>query len=221
MLHLTSTWHFVRPRWNLVSAAFRYLPDYCNAIALWWITKTVTHHLEVVNGQIVHLPPSHNREGLVGGHSDHQPNNRNALLHESGCYHFDNCHASVTFGQIMLFIIHHTPVTAKGGCLWQQNNGNAKIRTLWWNISLMVTPVYAESSVNAAARSSTPRPGTANIAASRPAATGCWTCEKVLKSALSAEPTPALAVVSSSYRFGRMPDIAATPVGRKTTVSVK
>ena len=38
---------------------------------------------------------------------------------------------------------------------------------------------------------------------------------------LSAEPTPALAVVSSSCRFGRMPDIAATPVGRKTTASVK
>ena len=121
----------------------------------------------------------------------------------------------------MLFIIHHTPVTAKGGCLWQQNNGNVKIRTPWWNISLTVTPACAESSVNAAARSSTPRPGTANIAASRPAATGCWTCEKVLKSALNAEPTPALAMVSSSCRFGRMPDIAATPVGRKTTASVK
>ena len=102
----------------------------------------------------------------------------------------------------MLFIIHHTPVTAKGGCLWQQNNGNVKIRTPWWNISLMATPVCAESNVNTAARSSTPRPGTENIAASRPAATGCWTCGKVLKSALSAEPTPALAVVSSSYRFG-------------------
>lgn len=47
----------------------------------------------------------------------------------------------------MLFIIHHTPVTAKGGCLWQLNNGNTKIRTLWWNISLMATPVCAESSV--------------------------------------------------------------------------
>ncbi len=44
---------------------------------------------------------------------------------------------------------------------------------------------------------------------------------KVLKSALNAEPTPALAMVSSSCRFGRMPDIAATPVGRKTTASVK
>ena len=33
---------------------------------------------------------------MVGGHSDHQPNNRNTLLHESGCCHFDNCHASVT-----------------------------------------------------------------------------------------------------------------------------
>ena len=121
----------------------------------------------------------------------------------------------------MLFIIHHTPVAANGGCLWQQNNGNAKIRTPWWNISLMATPVCAESNVNTAARSSTPRPGTENIAASRPAATGCWTCGKVLKSALSAEPTPALAVVSSSYRFGQMPDIAAMPVGRKATASVK
>ena len=44
---------------------------------------------------------------------------------------------------------------------------------------------------------------------------------KSLKKRVGAEPTPALAVVSSSYRFGRMPDIAATPVGRKTTVSVK
>ena len=121
----------------------------------------------------------------------------------------------------MLFIIHHTPVTAKGGCLWQLNNGNTKIRTLWWNISLMATPVCAESSVNTAAKLSTLRPETANIAASRPAATGCWTCEKVLKNALSAEPTPVLAVVSSSYRFGRMPDIAAMPVGRKTTASAK
>ena len=121
----------------------------------------------------------------------------------------------------MLFIIHHTPVTAKGGCLWQQNNGNVKIRTPWWNISLTVTPVCTESSVNAAARSSTPRPGTENIAASRPAATGCWTCGKGLKSALSEESIPALAAGSSSYRFGQMPDIAAMPVGRKTTASAK
>ena len=206
MLRLTSTWHFVKPRWNLVSAAFQYLPNYRNTVTLWWVTKTVTHHLEVVNRQIVHLPPSHNAQILVGDHFDHQPDNRNALLCESGGSHFGN---------------HHISVTAKGGCLWQQNNGNVKIRTPWWNISLTVTPVCTESSVNAAARSSTPRPGTANIAASRPAVTGCWTCEKVLKSALSAEPTPALAVVSSSCRFGRMPDIAATPVGRKTTVSVK
>ena len=34
-------------------------------------------------------------------------------------------------------------------------------------------PSVAESSVNAAARSSTPRPETANIVASRPAATRC------------------------------------------------
>ena len=121
----------------------------------------------------------------------------------------------------MLFIIHHPPITAKGGCLWQQNNGNAKVRIPWWNISLMATPVCAESNVNTAARSSTPRRATANIAVFRPAATGCWTYGKVLKSALSAEPTPALAVVSSSYRFGQMPDIAAMPVGRKTTAIVK
>ena len=121
----------------------------------------------------------------------------------------------------MLFIIHHTPVTAKGGCLWQLNNGNTKIRTLWWNISLMATPVCAESSVNTAARSSTPRPETANIAASRPAATRCWICGKALKSVPNAECTPALAAGSSSYRFGQMPDIAAMPVGRKTTASAK
>ena len=206
MLRLTSTWHFVESRWNLVNTAFQYLPDYCNMVVLWWVTKNVTHHLEVVNGQNVHLPLSHNGESLVGGHFDHQPNNCNALLCKSGGYHFDN---------------HHISVTAKGECLWQQNNGNAKIRTPWWNISLMATPVCAESNVNTAARSSTPRPGTENIAASRPAATGCWTCGKVLKSALSAEPTPAFAVVSSSYRFGQMPDIAAMPVGRKATASVK
>ena len=121
----------------------------------------------------------------------------------------------------MLFIIHHTPVTAKGGCLWQQNNGNAKIRIFWWNISLMVTPACAESSVNTAARSSTPRPETANIAASRPAVTRCWIYGKALKSVPNAECTPALAAGSSSYRFGQMPDIAAMPVGRKTTAIVK
>lgn len=206
VLRLTSTRHFVKPRWNLVSVTFRYLPDYCNTIALWWVTKTVTHHLEVVNGQIVHLPPSHNAQILVGDHFDHQPDNRNALLCESGGYHFDN---------------HHIPVTAKGGCLWQQNNGNVKIRTPWWNISLMATPVCAESNVNTAARSSTPRPETANIAASKLAVTRCWICGKALKSALSEESIPALAVGSSSYRFGQMPDIAAMPVGRKTTAIVK
>lgn len=121
----------------------------------------------------------------------------------------------------MLFIIHHTPVTAKGGCLWQLNNGNTKIRTLWWNISLMATPVCAESSVNTAAKLSTLRPETANIAASRPAATRCWTYAKASESVLSAERTPALAVGSSSYQFGQMPDIAAMPVGRKTTASAK
>ena len=121
----------------------------------------------------------------------------------------------------MLFIIHHTPVTAKGGCLWQQNNGNVKIRTPWWNISLMATPVCAESNVNTAARSSTPRPETANIAVSKPAVTRCWICGKALKRALSEESIPTLAAGSSSYRFGQMPDIAAMPVGRKATASVK
>ena len=161
---------------------------------------------KVVNGQIVHLPLSNNREGLVGGYFDQQPNNRNALLCKIGCYHFDNCHISVT---------------AKGGCLWQQNNGNAKIRTPWWNISLMVTPACAESSVNTAARSSTPRPETANIAASRPAVTRCWICGKALKSVPNVERIPALAVGSSSCRSGQMPDIAAMAVGRKATASVK
>ena len=121
----------------------------------------------------------------------------------------------------MLFIIHHTPVTAKGGCLWQQNNGNVKIRTPWWNISLMATPVCAESNVNTAARSSTPRPGTENIAASRLAVTRCWICGKALKSVPNVERIPALAAGSSSYRSGQMPDIAAMPVGRKTTAIVK
>ena len=35
------------------------------------------------------------------------------------------------------------------------------------------------------------------------------------------ERTSALAVASSSYRFGQMLDIAAMPVGRKTTAIVK
>ena len=35
------------------------------------------------------------------------------------------------------------------------------------------------------------------------------------------ERIPALAAGSSSYRSGQMPDIAATPVGRKATASVK
>ena len=93
----------------------------------------------------------------------------------------------------MLFIIHHTPVTDKGGCLWQQNNGNVKIRTPWWNISLTVTPVFTESSANTATRSSTPKPGTENTATSRLAVTRCWICGKALKSVLNVEPTPALA----------------------------
>ena len=121
----------------------------------------------------------------------------------------------------MLFIIHHPPITAKGGCLWQQNNGNAKVRIPWWNISLMATPVCAESNVNTAARSSTPRRATANIAVFRPAATRCWICVKALKSVPNVERTLALAAGSSSYQFGRMPDIAAMPVVRKTTAIVK
>ena len=206
VLRLSSTWHFVKPRWNLVSADFRYLPDYCNTIALWWVTKTVTHHSEVVNWQIVHLPPSHNREGLVSGHSDLQPNNRNTLLCESGGYHFGN---------------HHIPVTTKGGCLWQQNNGNVIIRTPWWNILLTETPVCAESNVNTAARSSTPRPETANIAVSKPAVTRCWIYGKALKNVPNAERIPALAAARSSYRSEQMPNIAAMPVGRKITAIVK
>ena len=85
-----------------MNTAFQYLPDYCNMVVLWWVTKNVTHHLEVVNGQNVPLPLSHNGESLVGGHFDHQPNNCNALLCKSGGYHFDN---------------HHISVTAKGECL--------------------------------------------------------------------------------------------------------
>ena len=157
VLRMTSTWHYVKPRWK------------------------------VVNGQIVHLPLSHNREGLVGDHFDHQPDNRNALLYKSGRCLFDNCHISVT---------------AKGGCLWQQNNGNVKIRIFWWNISLTVTPVFAESSASTAARLSTPRTETANIAAFRPAATRCWTYAKASESVLSAERTPASAAGNSSYQFG-------------------
>ena len=176
VLHLTSTWHFVKPRWKVVGYENR------------------------------NLPLSHNREGLVGDHFDHQPDNRNALLCKSGGSHFGNQHISVT---------------TKGGCLWQQNNGNVKIRIFWWNISLMVTPACAESSVNTAARSSTPRPETANIAASRPAVTRCWICGKALKSVPTMEPTPASAAGNSSYQFGQMPDIAAMPVGRKATASVK
>ncbi|WP_236131182.1 hypothetical protein [Faecalibacterium prausnitzii] len=44
---------------------------------------------------------------------------------------------------------------------------------------------------------------------------------KALKSVLNVEPTPALAVESRSCRSGQMPDIAAMPVGRKITASVK
>ena len=85
----------------------------------------------------------------------------------------------------------------------------------------MMTPVCAESSANTAAKSSTPRAETANIAASRPAATRCSTCAEASESVLNAERTPALVAASSFYRFGQMPDIAAMPVGRKTTASGK
>ena len=34
VLQLTSTWHFVKPRWNSVSAAFQYLPNDRNTVAL-------------------------------------------------------------------------------------------------------------------------------------------------------------------------------------------
>ena len=44
---------------------------------------------------------------------------------------------------------------------------------------------------------------------------------KSLKSVPNVERIPALAAGSSSYRFGQMPDIAAMPVGRKTTAIVK
>lgn len=109
VLRSTSTWHLVKPRWNPVSAAFQYLPNDRNTVALWWVTKTVTHHLEVVNGQNVHLPPSHNAQILVGDHFDHQPDNRNALLCESGGYHFGDHHIPVTFGANNAF--HYPPHT--------------------------------------------------------------------------------------------------------------
>ena len=54
-------------------------------------------------------PLNHNRESLVGGHFDHQPNNRNALLRESGGYHFDNHHATVTL--LVNSAFHYPPHT--------------------------------------------------------------------------------------------------------------
>ena len=71
VLRMTSTWHYVKPRWK------------------------------VVNGQIVHLLLSHNREGLVGGHFDHQPDIRSTLLYKSGCYHFEKCHFTVTPNRLL------------------------------------------------------------------------------------------------------------------------
>jgi len=99
----------VRVTFDLDLTFCRVSPNFCNMVTLWWVTKTVTHHLEVVNGQNVHLPPSHNRECLVGGHFDHQPDNRNALLCKSGCYHFDNSHASVTL--LVNNVFHYPPHT--------------------------------------------------------------------------------------------------------------
>lgn len=51
---------------------------------------------------------------------------------------------------------------------WERENQDTLM-----DISLMATPVCAESNVNTAARSSTPRPETANIAVSKPAVTRC------------------------------------------------
>ena len=50
----------------------------------------------MVRGQNVQIQPNCNAQILVGGHSDHQPNNRNALLCESDCYHFGNHHIPIT-----------------------------------------------------------------------------------------------------------------------------
>ena len=63
----------------------------------------------MVNGQNVHLPPSHNAQILVGDHFDHQPDNRNTLLCKSGGYHFGNHHIPVTFGANNAF--HYPPHT--------------------------------------------------------------------------------------------------------------
>ena len=157
----------------MVSADFRYLPNDRNTVALWWVTKTVTHHLEVVNGQNVHLPPSLNAQILVGDHFDHQLDNRNALLYKSGGYHFGNHHIPVTFGANNAF--HYPPHTCNSQRRmpmtteqWERENQNILMEYF-----IDGTPVCAESNVNTAARSSTPRPGTANIAASRLAVTRC------------------------------------------------
>ena len=175
----------------------------------------------MVRGQNVQIPPNCNAQILVGDHFDHQPDNRNALLCKSGDYHFGNHHIPVTFGANNAF--HYPPHTCNSQRRMPMTTEQWKreIRTPWWNISLMATPVCAGSNVNTAARSSTPKPGTANIAASRLAVTRCWIWGKALKSALSEESIPALAAGSSSYQFGRMPDIAAMPVVRKTTAIVK
>lgn len=186
VLQLTSTWHFVKSLWKVVS------------------------------GQVVHLPPSHNAQILVGDHFDHQPDNRNALLCKNGCYHFDNSHASVTLLANNAF--HYPPHT-------RNSQRRMPMTTEQWERenqdTLMEYFIDGDPSVNTAERSSTPRPETANIAASRPAVTRCWICGKALKSVPTVERIPVLAVGSSSYRFGQMLDIAAMPVGRKTTASVK
>ena len=63
----------------------------------------------MVRRQNVQISPNCNAQILVGGHFDHQPDNRNALLCKSGCYHFDDRHASVTFGVNNAF--HYPPHT--------------------------------------------------------------------------------------------------------------
>ena len=51
---------------------------------------------------------------------------------------------------------------------WERENQDTLM-----DISLTVTPVFAESSANTATRSSTPKPGTENTATSRLAVTRC------------------------------------------------
>ena len=192
VLRMTSTWHYVKPRWK------------------------------VVNGQIVHLPLNHNREGLVGDHFDHQPDNRNALLCKSGCYHFDNSHASVTLLANNAF--HYPPHTRNRQRRmpmtteqWERENqdtlmeyfidGDPSVRRIQCEYCHKV--IYTQTRNRKYCNFQT-------CGHKR-----CWICGKALKSVLNVEPTPALAVGSRSCRSGQMPNIAAMPVGRKITASVK